>query len=161
MPLMYFAYGSNLYFSRFQQRVPSARIIAKAVLPGYQLTFNKHGTDDSGKCNIIRATANVHGVVYEMITSEKPTLDQLESGYEPHQIVVNTHSGPIKAFTYIAGEQHVNDALLPYHWYKLYVLHGAQQHCLAEEYCSIIALQASTDDPDTDRHNQHLSFLGV
>lgn len=161
MTLKYFAYGSNLHFSRFQQRVPSARIIDKAVLPGYQLAFHKHGIDDSGKCNIIRSDGEVHGVVYEMAIAEKPVLDQLESGYQSQQIIVNTDAGPLKPYAYIATDDSVNHSLLPYHWYKLYVLHGALQHGLDSEYCSILESQASINDPDGKRHDEHLSILGL
>jgi len=161
MTLKYFAYGSNLHFKRFQQRVPSARIIDMAVLPGYQLAFHKHGADDSAKCNIIRADGEVHGVVYEMAMTEKPILDQLESGYESCQLVVNTNAGPLKPYAYIASDDNINHSLLPYHWYKLYVLHGAQQHGLDAAYCSIIESQVSINDPDAKRHEEHLSMLGL
>ena len=161
MTLKYFAYGSNLHFKRFQQRVASARFIDMAVLPGYQLAFHKHGADDSAKCNIIRGSGEVHGVVYEIATTEKPVLDQLESGYESCELVVNTNTGPLKPYAYIAGDDSINHSLLPYHWYKLYVLHGAQQHGLDADYCSIIASQVSINDPDIKRHDDHLSILGL
>lgn len=161
MTIKYFAYGSNLHFKRFQQRVPSARIIDMAVLPGYQLAFHKHGADDSAKCNIIRAAGEVHGVVYEMDITEKLILDQLESGYEACKLVVNTNTGPLKPYAYIASDDNINHSLLPYHWYKLYVLHGAQQHGLDAAYCSIIESQISMDDPDAKRHDEHLSMLGL
>jgi len=161
MTLKYFAYGSNLHFKRFQQRVASARFIDLAVLPGYQLAFHKHGADESAKCNIIRAEAEVHGVVYEIAATEKPILDQLESGYESCELVVNTKTGPLKPYAYLATDKSINHSLLPYHWYKLYVLHGAQQHGLNADYCSIIGSQVSINDPDAKRHADHLSMLGL
>ncbi len=161
MTLKYFAYGSNLHFKRFQQRVASARFIDIAVLSGYQLAFHKHGADDSAKCNIIRAQAEVHGVVYEIAATEKPILDQLESGYESSEFVVNTTTGSLKPYAYVATDQNINHSLLPYHWYKQYVLHGAQQHGLDADYCSIIESQVSINDPDARRHAHHLSILGL
>ncbi len=161
MTLKYFAYGSNLHFKRFQQRVASVRFIDIAVLPGYQLAFHKHGADDSAKCNIIRGSGEVHGVVYEIAVSEKSILDQIESGYESCELFVNTNAGSLKSYAYVATDQSINNSLLPYHWYKLYVLHGAQQHGLDTDYCSIIESQVSINDPDTKRHADHLSILGL
>lgn len=161
MTLTYFAYGSNLHFSRFEQRVPSARVINKAILPGYQLAFHKLGIDDSGKCNIIAGDAEVLGVVYEIATAEQPFLDRHETGYDLCHVDVNTGTGPLQAYTYIAHDEKINHSLLPYHWYKLYVLQGALSHGLNSDYCSLIALQDSINDPDADRNDHHFSILGI
>lgn len=159
--LHYFAYGSNLHFSRFEMRVPSARIINTASLPGHQLTFNKHGIDDSGKCNIIPADSEVHGVVYEIDSAHKAQLDQLESGYASCQIVVNTDTRQLQAFTYIAHENMIKHDLSPYHWYKMYVFLGAQAHGINPDYCSLIAEHHSIEDPDKKRNQTHFSILGI
>jgi gamma-glutamylcyclotransferase len=161
MTLTYFAYGSNLHFSRFEQRVPSARVIDKASLTGYQLAFHKLGIDDSGKCNIIAGDAEVHGVVYEIATTERLHLDHHETGYDLHCVDVNTSTGPMQAYTYIAHDEKIDHSLLPYHWYKLYVLQGALSHGLDADYCSLIALHDSINDPDAERNDHHFSILGV
>ena len=161
MTLRYFAYGSNLHLARFKQRVPSARVITTAILPGYRLAFHKHGADNSGKCNIIVADAEVHGVVYEIATAEKPALDRLEGGYDSHQLVVNSGIGALEVHTYVARNETINHELLPFQWYKLYVLHGARSHGIDSNYCSVIAAQLSMDDPDKERTNKHFLILGI
>ena len=45
----------------------------------------------------------------------------------------------------------VDAALRPYHWYKAYVLAGAQQHALPEEYIQRIRNVESIPDPDLRR----------
>jgi gamma-glutamylcyclotransferase len=159
--LRYFAYGSNLHIGRFWQRVPSARIVGKAVLLDYRLVFNKHGTDNSGKCNIMPGAAQVHGVIYEIDAAEKELLDHYEAGYQSRQVTVIGDDGELVAFTYIASEEMINPSVLPYHWYKLYVLHGARFHGLDPDYCSIIESQLSIEDGDADRNHRHLTFLGL
>lgn len=159
--LYYFAYGSNLHPLRFRRRVPSARVVANAVLPGHQLVFDKHGGDDSGKCTIMPGAAEVQGVVYEMEASERPELDILESGYECCERVVNTFAGAMPAFVYIARAEMIIPGLLPYHWYKLYVLLGARQHGLDPHYCRRIEAQAHIDDPHIERQRQHFQILGI
>ncbi len=161
MTVTYFAYGSNLHFSRLKQRVASARVIDKAILPGYQLAFHKHGADDSGKCNIIVGDAEVHGVVYEIAEREQSLLDEHEAGYTFHQVKVDTRTGTMPAYTYIAHDEKINHDLLPYHWYKLYVLQGALSHGLDADYCSLISLQNSINDPDAERNDHHFSILGI
>ena len=90
--LRYLAYGSNLYPPRLQLRVPSAQVIAKVGLMGWQLKFHKRGQDISAKCNIIqtgKAGDVVYGVVYEMLESERSDLDKVEGlrrGYSLAQI---------------------------------------------------------------------------
>jgi gamma-glutamylcyclotransferase len=158
--ILYFAYGSNLHLARFRQRVPSANVITSALLPGYELAFCKHGRDDSGKCTILPAANDqVQGVVYEIALSERPDLDELEGGYDRHILVVNTSMGTLQTFTYIARAELIKPGLLPYHWYKDYVLQGAQQHGLDADYCARIKAQNSIDDPDMERARQHLENL--
>ncbi len=159
--LRYFAYGSNLHFSRFEIRVPSARIINTAILPGHRLTFDKHGLDDSGKCNIMPADDEVHGVVYEIDSTHKAQLDALEAGYESHPVLVNSITGLVQAFTYVAHDNMIKNNLLPYHWYKLYVLLGARDHGLDPDYCSLIAEHHSIEDPNKKRNHTHLSIIGI
>ena len=77
----YFAYGSNLLSTRLQQRTPSARALAPAVLEGHALRWHKAGADGSGKCDVVAVDGAGHrviGVVYEIARSEKPLLDAAE-----------------------------------------------------------------------------------
>jgi gamma-glutamylcyclotransferase len=76
-----FAYGSSMLTRRLRERVPSANSIAVATLVGYKLRWHKVSKDHSGKCDVVQ-TENprdkVVGVVYEILNSEKASLDSAE-----------------------------------------------------------------------------------
>lgn len=82
--ILYFAYGSNLYWEQMQGRCPSAKFLAVAKLPGHRLAFSRK----SGKWNGAVADAvpdpagEVWGVVYEVTPEDLAALDGCE-GYVP------------------------------------------------------------------------------
>ena len=97
--MLCFSYGSNMSQRRLQARVPSARFMAVAELPGHRLRFHKSASDGSAKCNA-EDTGNpedrVIGVVYEIAATEKPDLDRHEAlgfGYDEKQVVLKTEKG--------------------------------------------------------------------
>jgi len=81
--ILYFAYGSNMLTRRLRapDRCPSAVAVGSGFLNGRRLTFDKVGSDGSGKCDI-EATSNSSdracGVLFEIDCSEKPALDRAE-----------------------------------------------------------------------------------
>ena len=84
MTFRYFAYGSNMHTPRMQERCPSARPIATAVLTDWQAVYDKPSTDGSAKLNIRpRAGAEVRGVVYEIEDHDRAALDAAEPRYTP------------------------------------------------------------------------------
>lgn len=162
MRIKYFAYGSNLYLPRFRQRVPSAQVLATACLPGFKLQFNKRGLDGSAKANACFTGVDdhvVHGVVYQMNVKHKPTLDQLEAGYEVREVEVWSDNAVIKAFTYTALVHYLLDEARPFHWYKAYISTGAEQHGLIEKYVEMIRAHPAQDDLDSSRTRRHLKLL--
>ncbi len=154
--LHYFAYGSNLHPHRLGRRVPSARIRARAVLPGYRLAFHKRGADGSGKCDVVPDPgAAVHGVVYTMTADEKPLLDAAEGlhrGYQEQWMTLRVAGQPLKVFFYRAQDSHIAPGLIPFDWYKAFVVEGARHHGLPMPY--VTALRAVTAMPDSDRTRQ-------
>ncbi|WP_299403806.1 gamma-glutamylcyclotransferase family protein [Acaryochloris sp. IP29b_bin.148] len=155
----YFAYGSNLYRARLQQRVPSATVISQGQLLGYRLRFNKIGLDGSGKGNI-EATGcsedSVWGAIFQLDPTELPALDRAESlgvGYARHPLKVVTPQGNITAFTYIALLK--DNALSPFHWYKAYVVVGAMNQGLPTAYIHGLRAVLSVPDPDAQRCRQN------
>lgn len=82
--ILYFAYGSNLYWEQMQGRCPSAKFLAVAKLPGHRLAFPRK----SGKWNGAVADAvpdpqcEVWGAVYEITPADLAALDGCE-GYVP------------------------------------------------------------------------------
>jgi len=86
--LRYFAYGSNMSLARLRRRVPSARRIAVATLPGYRLRFHKIAVAAAAQnrypvygesLDDIRGVINIKELVAEMA---KGTL-QMDSDVTP------------------------------------------------------------------------------
>ena len=152
--LYYFSYGSNMSTRRLAARVPSAKKICNAYLPGHQFRFHKRGKDDSAKCDAhftANAKDHVKGVLFEILAAEKPLLDAIEGqGYESKNVsVVTDDEKTIDAFTYVA--LHIDKSLKPYHWYKQHILAGAREHQFPEDYISSIETIESIEDKDAAR----------
>lgn len=160
--LIYLAYGSNLHPARLQARVPSATAVEVIALSGWRLCFHKRGQDGSAKCNIrpgARPADRVHAVLYRIAAGHKSRLDEAEglgNGYELAHLDVGKLG---QAFFYLASAAHIDDTLRPYHWYKHYVLAGAQHHALPAEYCAQISAVGSMADPDVQRDARHRQVL--
>lgn len=151
--LLYFAYGSNLYLSRMQRRVPSAMPVTVARLPHHRLEFRKLGSDGSTKCNIaLDENESVWGVVYRIRAAERELLDEAEGpGYELIDIAVETpEEGWLHAFTYRARPDCVGSGW-PYTWYRDLVVQGARHHALPASYIARIADVTAVPDPDRNR----------
>ncbi|MEH6728397.1 MAG: gamma-glutamylcyclotransferase family protein, partial [Hyphomicrobiales bacterium] len=81
MTLHIFSYGSNLLLARLKARVPSARFIGKAALPGHVLRWHKPGSDGSGKCDAFHtndSADHLWGGIFEIDTAHKHFLDAAE-----------------------------------------------------------------------------------
>ncbi len=64
-----------------QSRVPTARAVTTARLPGHVLRFHKRSDDGSAKCNMVktgRTEDEVYGVIFEIEGTEKALLDKAE-----------------------------------------------------------------------------------
>ncbi|MFV2032168.1 MAG: gamma-glutamylcyclotransferase family protein [Gammaproteobacteria bacterium] len=163
MPTSYFAYGSNMASHRLLYRIPEAKEVATAMLPGHRLSFRKNDNGESGKCDI-EMTGNqsdrVHGVVYQFPNREKVVLDWYEGlgvGYNDKLVEVATGTGEIlSVLTYYALQ--IDESMLPYHWYKSHVLRGAIEHQLPADYISLIEATQSKRDPDYIRSEQELAI---
>ncbi len=159
--MRYFAYGSNMCTNRLKHTVPSATCLFVAKLCGHKLKFHKKSTDGSGKANAYKTAKQydvVWGVVFEIDSKEKPKLDRREGlgkGYEGKDVnIIDLKGQEHSVFAYIASGSHINDELKPYGWYKTFVLAGAKQHSLPEEYIAAIASQEATRDTDKTRESR-------
>jgi cation transport regulator ChaC len=158
MKLKYFAYGSNMCTARLRGRVPSCVPVTIARLGGYQLRFHKRSKDGSAKCNSLYTGAaddEVWGVIFDIPKAEKPKLDSAEglgAGYNDHEVEVVTTAGEkVKTRTYLADASAITEGLLPYTWYKAYVLKGALECGLPKEYISqFIEAIPAVKDPRGD-----------
>lgn len=153
----YYAYGSNMLLSRLRERTPSAKLLTTGMLFEHQLMFHKSSYDGSGKCDAYKTDKDcdyLYGVIYEIPKSEKQELDIAEGlgiGYEEKTVSIYVESKKIiiEAVTYYATE--IESSLKPYHWYKSFVLQGAIENALPEEYIDSIRKIESIDDLDIKR----------
>ena len=162
--LQYLAYGSNLHPRRLQHRAPSARVITTVGLMGWQLQFHKRGQDASAKCNIIQTgkTADVvYGAIYEMLASEKAKLDKVEglnAGYSQAHIEI-AEQGTV--FFYTAEKVYIDNDLLPFDWYKEFVIAGGRFHAFPETYLAQINSVNVIADHDEARQQQQMAILNM
>jgi hypothetical protein len=149
--MRYAAYGSNLHPFRLRERIASAAFITRGFLPGWQLRFHKRSKDGSGKCNIVPGHGGVHVAVFDISVGDKLTLDKIEgvgSGYLPLDLEV---AGIGTCATYVAADTHIDNALLPYDWYRELVRLGAERQGFPHEYVNVISTTPCCADPDEGR----------
>lgn len=159
--MKYFAYGSNLLTRRLTNpaRAPSAVALGGAWAPGFVMRFHKIGTDGSGKCTLIPTGHHadvVPGVLYEFADSDLPGLDREEGvhlgGYARHSVRLRLpDGGPAEAMTYIASEQYIDAACVPFDWYRDVVVAGAREHGLPPAWVDELARTPAVADPDAAR----------
>lgn len=163
--MYYFGYGSNMLTARLQARVQTATPVVTATLDGYALRFHKRSRDGSGKCNIVRSPNSndaVHGVIFDVAPSELDALDEAEKrgrGYVRQDLTVQGPSSQMDVFAYVAQPAYVDEALLPYDWYRALVLVGAREHALPAPYIAEIETVRSYPDPNEARRRKHHSIL--
>ncbi len=150
---------------RFQERVSSARAVGVGALRGYELRWHKASKDDSGKCDVVQSSIAqdvVFGVLYELNSAEKPQLDAAEGlghGYAEKQVVVETETGLVTAWTYYATD--ISFDLVPYTWYKALVVAGAKEHGLPPPYISKLEAVPAKTDTDAKRAARNFSMANA
>lgn len=163
MTVRYLAYGSNMLPRRIEDRLGRCRPLGVASARGYSLKFHKRGRDGSGKCDafLTEAPENaLYGVVYELTVVQRAALDEFEgAGYEQRNLVVDTASGALDVYTYVARADHVEGGLRPFPWYKSIVVAGALVHGLPGAYVTLLRAVETTPDPDAERMSLHLALL--
>jgi cation transport regulator ChaC len=166
VPVVYFAYGSNMLTDRLRKRMPSCKPLGIATLPGHALRFHKRSMDKSGKCNAF-ASGNdnsVIGVLFSFDPAERAKLDEAEgvgSGYEHAMVtVINDKGRRRKVLTYLATPDYIDDSLKPYCWYKDFVLAGGREHGLPQEYIAeYIQSVEAIEDPNKTRDKKQRAML--
>jgi hypothetical protein len=138
---LYFAYGSNMSTPRLRERARSRRPIGIAALPRHQLRFHKRRKDGAAKCDAFRTEDPadvVHGVLFEIANDDKAALDRAEGlghGYSDEEIEVIREDGEIvRCRAYIASPEAIDASLRPTAEYKQFVVDGAREHGLPEDY---------------------------
>lgn len=159
--MLYAAYGSNLHPVRIKQRTPSAQLLGTAAIAHQSLNFHKRGyTDSSGKCNIVPChNSIVYVAVYDIPLAEMTLLDQHEgagSGYDRASISVDGFGDCV---TYIAAAAHIDEALLPFSWYKELVLVGCEKLGFPNSYVEAIRAVPIVEDFEGDRYNANMRLV--
>ena len=151
---LYLAYGSNLHPLRLKARV-DCELVSRVNLPGFGLRYHKRGADGSGKCSLVQAPTEVsHGALYRLRLEDIPTLDQLEGGYGRYGVTVHLHDQKLKAFSYLAQPELIDDQLEPYDWYRQLVSLGAAFVGFDQRYQTQLAAQPARADTVTRRAQQ-------
>lgn len=134
MTSLYFAYGSNLHSGRMRFRVPEARSLGSARLPGARLVCNKLGRDGTAKANLVEDPSGlVWGVLWRIETRAWELLDRFEGGYARTEVRVETLDGSEHhASTYVS--ERVMEQPVPSARYLRWLLDGAREHGLPADW---------------------------
>ncbi len=159
--MMIFAYGSNMNITRLRARVPSARKTRNVYLPDYTLACNKVSKDGSAKANIVPAeNAQVWGVIFEIDDAQKGNLDAAEGlgrGYNETTLTFFDENGnEHEAQVYIADPIATDNNLRPYDWYQNYILTGATENDLPQNYIQQLAAIEFDIDRDEERREENM-----
>lgn len=139
--VLYFAHGSNMKKSRMRKRIPEAEVIGPAWIDNKRLVCNKISKDGSGKANLANSPGHrVWGVLYKIPQNALQKLDQIEGGYDRRKLEVTRAPGEkveapgekVEAFVYVSTK--TDDSLKPFDWYKSFIVEGAREHKLPDEY---------------------------
>lgn len=117
----YFAYGSNMDPERIRERGVEIMSMSPAVLPGYELVFNKisSGYHGEGFANIMKNEYSVvEGILYETNLGSIHNLDRYENypvGYNrlSFDLICKDYNRVVKAHAYIAQANMVGKYLKP------------------------------------------------
>jgi gamma-glutamylcyclotransferase len=133
----YFAYGSNMDARQMAQRVPAARVLGAARLPGYRLAFTQRSKFGGAVSDVVVAdTDEVWGVLYEMPLAVLEHLDAFEGLYVRKQLEVHHRAAVFPAWVYLVREPDLVSALVPRADYLRLLLEGAAAAQLPAAYIS-------------------------
>ena len=161
--MFYFAYGSNMLTARLAERVPTVRPVGRGWLSRHRLHFHLSGSDESGKCNVLHTGEDrdiVHGALYEL---DAERLDRLHAAEGPPyaflELEINTPDGLLRAATYRGRAEYLDDRLVPFDWYRDFVVHGGREHGLPADYVAALEVVPCQSDPDAKRAEMNRRIL--
>lgn len=139
--LCYFAYGSNMWRARIEERLGPVTVLGASVLPGYAHSFSKLGRDGTGKGNITEALdSEVHGVLYRLSTLQISWLAVIEGGYRSVELAVRCSGARVPAVSFQALAP--VSAPVPTAAYLACYERGMEEHGLPDHYRARILAQA-------------------
>jgi gamma-glutamylcyclotransferase len=147
----YFAYGSNMLPTQMLERCPGAIRIGNGVLYGWKRNFTvaaPHMGTKAAAAGIERSDRvgdYVEGVVYELTSAEKKSLDEIEAGgYIPTEIDFKICGNHASGYTHMPIEQPAPSDFRPSRDYLQRIIDGAKLNGLEN---LARKLQLDTKDP--------------
>jgi len=117
-----------------------------AILREYSIVFNKYSTRDrTGKTNIIASEFNVIGVVYDLTEEQFTKLGESEGGYHIGLVTIQMNNEIIKAQTYFANGNRINNELYPTREYRQILINGAREHDFPTGYIQMLEAIQTVD----------------
>ena len=147
MGMIYFAYGSNMDFTRLNERDISFKFIGLGILEGYGLKFNKIASKKSGVgyANIVsQKGSKVEGLLFSIDNIE--LLDQFEgfpNHYKKENLKIQYLGNLIDAIVYVASIKWVSNNLKPEREYLNRLL--TAKNFLSTEYLSFLENSETID----------------
>ena len=142
--MLYFAYGSNMYWAQIKSRCPSAEYFSVAELKDHHLAFTRKSEPrNCGSADVVPEQGhNVWGVIFKVEDSEIRNLDKAEdfvmgriyNGYtrQQTQVYVDGDRDPTVVSIYFAEKQ--KNPPLPSFEYKTLIVEGAKHWGLPQKY---------------------------
>jgi hypothetical protein len=152
-----------MWLPRLSGRIASAVPVGAGYVAGRRLAFHKRGLDGSAKADAVytgHAGDRVWGVVFAMTNTDKWVLSGYECDYDEQEVVVIGENEVHAAIIYVARAEAVDPTLEPFCWYHRFVLQGARQHQLPDEYIEALQGVPSIPDPDRERHERNVRLIG-
>lgn len=104
----YFAYGSNLDYTRMFNRCPSSDVIGRCELEGFQLAFMENNSHRIVANLIEQGDGIVYGVLYEVSEEDLEALDMYEGHpyvYQRRMVKIACRGNEYNAVTYIMNRK--------------------------------------------------------
>ncbi len=151
--------------SRIKNRIDSYKGVGIGYIENYSLRFHKKSKDTSGKADAF-LTGNtedkIWGVIGEIDEESKKTLDKIEDlskGYNLKNITITTDKGIENAIIYVADENYIDSKLIPFDWYKEFVLRGSIENSLPGDYINSIKEIPCKKDTDSKRREENYKII--
>lgn len=144
--MLYFAYGSNMDWTRMRDRCARAQFLFKALLSEHQIEFTRYSrTNRCGTADLTLARGkSVWGVVYHIEASDAEVLDKKEgvpiNAYRRQNVEVQTEGDrarKISAFTYVVCTKE-SPRPKPSKTYLQHLLDGARRWQFPQDYIAML-----------------------
>ncbi len=162
--VLYLAYGSNLHPRRLRERIGEVELAGVVHLPGWQLCFDKRGTDGSAKANLRPTPGSDHvawAAAYRVELEQLPALDRFEGcggGYETFRFDVEIDGDRRPALAYLTPSHWTTDVMQPYDWYRELIVAGAGYLGLPDDYIAAIRRTGVIIDADAARRERKMAL---